>query len=210
MYQGDIVRLKNRTNSEMGWYQKLRCNDSNVYFINLNDTNNKIKENCVDANNTKDDKQYVVINIISGEDVIKYSHFNISDELVKDINKQEQIKYHSSKLDKLKLARMNNGECCRDYLKFCVNDEEYKRQIEELEKIIKTIKETGVIEYIYMYGKHIATSNKEYCWLVPVGFNIKVGDTVVVDTVIGVNKAIVTRLELSTEIKEVKSVLRKC
>jgi polyhydroxyalkanoate synthesis regulator phasin len=204
MYQGSIGKIINRATGDAGWYQKLRCIDD-IYFVNIEDPHIKIKANHVDeSTKTNTERNYYVVSEIIGENVVECGNYKIDESKIIIGRQIQAIQKSLQELKKQKQSYM--GYLCA-YENYKNQDTALTNKIEQLEKTLGSLNNGDPIEYTYVYGKHTADS-KEYCWILPYDLLVSIGSTVEVDTVIGIQKAIVTRIEKSFEYKDHKSVIR--
>lgn len=204
MYQGSIGKIVNRTTGVSGWYQKLRCIDD-VYFVNVESPNDKIRANQVDESvRTNTERNYYVVSEIMGDDVVKCGNYKIDEYKVVV---SQQIQMIQKSLQDLKKQKQSNASYLRSYENYKNQDIALGAKIEQMEKTLNSLSNGNPIEYTYVYGKHTADT-KEYCWVLPYGLSVSVGDTIEVDTSMGKQRAIATRIEKSFEYKDHKSVLR--
>ncbi|MEG1726127.1 MAG: hypothetical protein RR313_12115 [Anaerovoracaceae bacterium] len=204
MYQGSIGKIVNRTTGACGWYQKLRCT-GDVYFINVENPNDKIRANQVNEFIRADtEKDYYVASEITGDDVVRCGNYEIDES---KIVVSQQIQMAQKSLRGLKEQKQFNAIYLRSYENYKNKDIALGAKIDQLEKTLESLSNGNPIEYTYVYGKHTADT-KEYCWVLPCGLSVSVGDTIEVDTSMGMKMAIVTKVEKNFEYREHKNVLR--
>ena len=206
MYQGDIARLINRKTGELGWYQKLRCEDG-VFLVGLSPNIGRIELRYVDESGTGLEKDFEIDAVLSGEDIVKYSHFQINEDTVQRISAKKQTETLRKEIDNLKIEQNRNSYYLKQYEKYKNENESYETKINALENVISQIDKSGAIEFTYAYGKHTADT-KAYCWTVPSWMEVKIGDTVLVNTSMGKSKAIITQIEKSYDRRNHKSIIK--
>ena len=210
MYQGNIGLFLNTITGEHLWLWKVRS-DTGIVYIDMFKKTVYLQSEVDDAKNLKG-RRLRFVSEIDALSAINYLVFTAPDP--QELAKKKSIFDMAAQADEMKreIKRLNmiisnaqeterNAMAQRDNLNY---------DLENLNNFLEAAKDqsNGYL-FTYIYGKHSAENTVEYCWFIDPALakQVKVGDTVSVNTSRGQQLAIVTRIEKSNTYKNHKRVI---
>lgn len=215
MYQGNIGLFVNTITNEKIWLWKVRDKNGVFYYdvyarsvvpsSDVEDTMGKITV-----------KRYRIVYELPADVAMRSIHFRHPDieKAIEDAVKEKSLYDMAAEVEasQKEIARLTgiidqaaeterNAVAQRDNLSYDL--EKLQHQLEAAKK------QTDGYLFTYVYGKHSANNDIEYCWYInpELAKEVKTGDTIRVNTSRGQQLAIVTRIEKSNEYKNHKSVV---
>ena len=210
MYQGNIGLFVNTLTGKNLWLWKVRS-DQGVVYLDLTTRTVYLQSEVDDAKNLKG-RPIRFVSEIDALSAINYLTFRAPDP--QEFIKNKSVFDMAAEADQMKkeIDHLNaiisqaeeterNAMAQRDSLSYDLEKLQY--QLEAAKK------QTGGFLFTYVYGKHSADNSIEYCWFIDptLAKQVKVGDTVSVNTSRGQQLAIVTRIEKSNAYKNHKRVV---
>lgn len=210
MYQGSIGLFVNTLTGENLWLWKVRS-DKGIVYIDLIKRTVYLQSEVDDAKNLKG-RSIRFVSEIDALSAINYFTFRAPDP--QELVKNKSVFDMAEQADKMQkeISRLNgiitqaaeaerNAMAQRDNLNYDLEKLQY--QLEAAKK------QTDGYLFTYVYGKHSAENTVEYCWYADptLAKQVKIGDTISVNTSRGQQLAIVTRIEKSNQYRNHKRVL---
>lgn len=199
---GDFVwiDIKDGVNEKFsGWFWQINQNGIK-YFVSKKDKNYKLT-----VDNANSNQLYLVKYRLDALDFIdKLTLPEIDPEELERRSIAQPIKVKLDKANK----ELDSFKERRDELNQKIIDKTL--EIKDIERQYKNILNGVIPVNHYVYGVHNLNSwSSEFCWINDKNLDIKVNDVIEVETSRGNERAIVTKLEDSKEIRNHKPVVRK-
>lgn len=210
MNQGQMCLINTRSNAPenvtklSGWFQKLREYEGNgVYYYQMGG-DVKIGVGQVDDSlkNERPTCPYEVVLVVPTE--LQVSSCHVDDNMIAAVcNYQARREY--ARLKTQREAKQREFEVA-NRIKNAID--ELDAQIKDIEMALKESERDGITRFYYAYGKHDATG-REYCWRIPFVLHdvVRPGVTALVQARDGVERCVVTRVEISPQFLHHKLVI---
>lgn len=215
MYQGSIGLFVNTITNDKIWLWKVRDKNGIFYYdvyarsvipsSDVEDTMGKITA-----------KRYRIVHELPADVAMRSIRFRQPDieKAIEDAVKEKSLYDMAAEIEaaQKEITRLTgiidqaaeterNAMAQRDNLNYDLEKLQY--QLEAAKK------QTDGYLFTYVYGKHSAENTVEYCWYADptLAKQVKIGDTISVNTSRGQQLAIVTRIEKSNQYRNHKRVL---
>lgn len=215
MYQGNIGLFVNTITNDKIWLWKVR-DKKGIFYYDVYERSVVPSSDVEDTMGKITAKRYRIVYELPADVAMRSIRFRQPDieKAIEDAIKEKSLYDMAAEVEaaQKEIARLTgiidqaaeterNAMARRDGLNYDLEKLEY--QLEAAKK------QTGGYLFTYVYGKHSAENTIEYCWFADptLAKQVKVGDTVSVNTSRGQQLAIVTRIEKSNEYKNHKRVV---
>ncbi len=215
MYQGSIGLFVNTITNDKIWLWKVR-DKKGIFYYDVYERSVVPSSDVEDTMGKITAKRYRIVYELPADVAMRSIRFRQPDieKAIEDAVKEKSLYDMAAEVEaaQKEIARLTgiidqaaeterNAMARRDGLNYDLEKLQY--QLEAAKK------QTGGFLFTYVYGKHSADNSIEYCWFIDPALakQVKVGDTVSVNTSRGKQLAIVTRIEKSNAYKIHKRVV---